>query len=236
MSASDLSNLWQNPKFNQYHPNYEPRCKTRLLLRHAVPLRHRAVQPVRRLVEPEPVRRGGAGPELREHPGPVRGVHRPREQHAAAVHRHHLLADEQGLAEPAVEPLQQRRRPGRQLLRRAGGQPAAARALRARQRHGHAGQPGQHDPVRAVGRGEGLQPGRHAAGRPDRQQHHAGQPAGADQRAHPEGARPAARSRSTSSSCCSSRTARSSTATSTGCRPSPTWSTGPRRWASRRAR
>jgi exo-1,4-beta-D-glucosaminidase len=28
MSASDLSNLWQNPKFNQYHTNYEPRCKT----------------------------------------------------------------------------------------------------------------------------------------------------------------------------------------------------------------
>jgi exo-1,4-beta-D-glucosaminidase len=28
MSASDLSNLWQNPKFNQYHLNYEPRCKS----------------------------------------------------------------------------------------------------------------------------------------------------------------------------------------------------------------
>src|SRR5215472_16603133 len=28
MSASDLSNLWQNAKFNQYHANYEPRCKT----------------------------------------------------------------------------------------------------------------------------------------------------------------------------------------------------------------
>jgi exo-1,4-beta-D-glucosaminidase len=28
MSASDLSNLWQNAKFNQYHLNYEPRCKT----------------------------------------------------------------------------------------------------------------------------------------------------------------------------------------------------------------
>jgi exo-1,4-beta-D-glucosaminidase len=27
MSASDLSNLWQNPKFNQYHLNYEPSCK-----------------------------------------------------------------------------------------------------------------------------------------------------------------------------------------------------------------
>jgi exo-1,4-beta-D-glucosaminidase len=27
MSASDLSNLWQNTKFNQYHLNYEPRCK-----------------------------------------------------------------------------------------------------------------------------------------------------------------------------------------------------------------
>ena len=42
-------------------------------------------------------------PGLREHPGAVRGVHRPREQHAAALHRHDLLADEQGLAEPAVE-------------------------------------------------------------------------------------------------------------------------------------
>src|SRR5215472_8875774 len=28
MSATDLSNLWQSPKFNQYHLNYEPRCKT----------------------------------------------------------------------------------------------------------------------------------------------------------------------------------------------------------------
>jgi exo-1,4-beta-D-glucosaminidase len=28
MSAADLSNLWQNPKANQYHLNYEPRCKT----------------------------------------------------------------------------------------------------------------------------------------------------------------------------------------------------------------
>jgi exo-1,4-beta-D-glucosaminidase len=28
MSASDLANLWQNTKFNQYHLNYEPRCKS----------------------------------------------------------------------------------------------------------------------------------------------------------------------------------------------------------------
>jgi exo-1,4-beta-D-glucosaminidase len=28
MSSADLSNLWQNPKANQYHLNYEPRCKT----------------------------------------------------------------------------------------------------------------------------------------------------------------------------------------------------------------
>jgi exo-1,4-beta-D-glucosaminidase len=28
MSASDLSNLWQKPKFNQFHLNYEPRCKS----------------------------------------------------------------------------------------------------------------------------------------------------------------------------------------------------------------
>jgi exo-1,4-beta-D-glucosaminidase len=28
MSASDLSNLWQNTTFNQYHANYEPRCNT----------------------------------------------------------------------------------------------------------------------------------------------------------------------------------------------------------------
>jgi exo-1,4-beta-D-glucosaminidase len=27
MSATDLSNLWQNTKFNQFHLNYEPRCK-----------------------------------------------------------------------------------------------------------------------------------------------------------------------------------------------------------------
>ena len=28
MSASDLSNLWQNTKANQYHANYEPRCRS----------------------------------------------------------------------------------------------------------------------------------------------------------------------------------------------------------------
>jgi exo-1,4-beta-D-glucosaminidase len=28
MSASDESNLWQSPKFNQFHLNYEPRCKS----------------------------------------------------------------------------------------------------------------------------------------------------------------------------------------------------------------
>jgi exo-1,4-beta-D-glucosaminidase len=28
LSASDESNLWQNTKFNQFHLNYEPRCKT----------------------------------------------------------------------------------------------------------------------------------------------------------------------------------------------------------------
>ena len=28
MSASDLSNLWQTPRFNQFHLNYEPRCKS----------------------------------------------------------------------------------------------------------------------------------------------------------------------------------------------------------------
>jgi exo-1,4-beta-D-glucosaminidase len=28
MSAGDLSNLWQNTKANQYHANYEPRCKS----------------------------------------------------------------------------------------------------------------------------------------------------------------------------------------------------------------
>ena len=106
-------------------PQLRAALQDRLLLRHAVPLRHRAVQQVRPVVEPGPVRRGSAGPGLREHPGPVRGVHRPRQQHPAAVHRHHLLADEQGLAEPAVEPVQQRRRPGRQLLRRPGGEPAA---------------------------------------------------------------------------------------------------------------
>jgi exo-1,4-beta-D-glucosaminidase len=27
MSASDLSSLWQSPKFNQYHTNYEPHCR-----------------------------------------------------------------------------------------------------------------------------------------------------------------------------------------------------------------
>ena len=28
LSASELADLWQKPKFNQYHLNYEPRCKT----------------------------------------------------------------------------------------------------------------------------------------------------------------------------------------------------------------
>ena len=118
MSAGDLSALWRNRLANQYHANYEPRCGSGLHLRHAVPLRHRAARQVRRLVRPEPVRRGGAGAGLREHQGAVRGVHRPRPPRAAAVHRHDLLADEQGVPEPAVEPVRQRRRPGGQLFRR----------------------------------------------------------------------------------------------------------------------
>ena len=168
MSATELSNLWRNPQVQPVPPQLRAALRARLQLRHAVPLRHRAARQVRRLVRPGPVRRGGPGPGLREHQGAVRGVHRPRAQQATAVHRHDLLADEQGLAEPAVEPLRQRRRPGGQLFRRAGGEPSAARPVRAGQRHRHGGQPGRHAQAGLSVRGHGLQPHREGALRPHR--------------------------------------------------------------------
>ncbi len=123
MSASDLSNLWQNSKANQYHANYETRCSTGYSFGTLCHFDSRDERQVRHANQPGSVRRRRTGPELRGCQGPVRGVYRPRQQHAAAVHWHDLLADEQGLAEPALVPLELRWRPGRQLLRRAGGQP-----------------------------------------------------------------------------------------------------------------
>src|SRR6266704_2045146 len=114
--------------------------------------------------------------------------HANYEPQAAAVHRDDLLADEQGLAEPAVEPVRQRRRPGRQLFRGAGGEPAAARPVRAGHRHRHRGQPGRPAAGRAVGAGPGVQPRRETARRPGGRGHHAGQPAGAHRRPGAEGA------------------------------------------------
>ena len=59
----------------------------------------------------------------------------------AALDGHRLLAAQQGLADAAVGPLQQRLRPGRQLLRRQEGQRAAARAVHVRRRVGVGRQP-----------------------------------------------------------------------------------------------
>ena len=150
----------------------------RLLVRHAVQLRPGADPPVRPVAQPGQLRQEGAAAELREHPGPVRGLHRPLDQQAHPVHGNHLLAGQQGLAEPAVEPLQQRRRPGRSLLRRAGGQPEPARVLRPGQPRRGRGQPDRLAAGRPVRRGPGVQPGRAPAGRRAHRPVRAGQPAG----------------------------------------------------------
>ena len=135
MSPHEQAELWQNPSYNQYHANYEGTGHHGYYFGTLFNFDQALTAPVRRLDQPGPVRREGAAAELREHPGPVRGLHRPLDQQAHPVHRHDLLAGQQGLAEPAVEPLQQRRRPGRSLFRRAGGQPEPARVLRPGQPH-----------------------------------------------------------------------------------------------------
>ena len=116
------------PGANQYHDNYEGTSHsgyhfgTLFNLDTAISNRYGAWSSLAQYVA------GGAGPELRGHPRAVRGVHRPLHEHRGAVDRHDLLADEQGLADAAVVALQQRRRPGRGVLRRAEGEPDAARA------------------------------------------------------------------------------------------------------------
>ena len=188
MSAADLSNLWQNTKANQYHVNYEPRCKTGYsfgtLCHFDTALRSRY----------------GAWSSLSQYveEAQAQDYENTRAQFEAFIDH----ANNTPL--PSTGTIYWQMNKGwpsllwtlynsdgdqaGQLLRHAGGQPAAARALRARQRHGHAGQPRRAVTVRPVGGGQGLQPGRDAARRPDRQQHHAGQPAGANKRADAEGA------------------------------------------------
>ena len=147
--SREQKQLWQEPTYNQYHTNYEPELPgpknggysfgTLYELDRAI------ASALRAAVEPRRIRRGRAGAELRNPARAVRGLHRPRRRHADAVHGRHLLAAQQGLADAAVGPLQRGIRPGRQLLRREGGQHAAARPLRLRHGHRHARQPHRPD-------------------------------------------------------------------------------------------
>ena len=173
MSAGDLSALWRNRLANQYHANYEPRCNigysfgTLCHFDAALRARYGAWSSLDRYVEE----------------AQAQDYEDTRAQFEAFIdHAHHgplpstgtiYWQMNKGLAEPAVEPVRQRRRPGGQLFRDAGGEPAAARPVRAGHRHRHGGQPGRPGAGRAVGAGQGVQPGREGAGQPGRQWHHA---------------------------------------------------------------
>ena len=113
------------------------------------------------------VRRGGAGAGLRDaavaSSRPTSTTRRTREP----VDRDRLLAAEQGLAEAALGPLQLRLRPGRQLLRRAGGKQGVHALFAYDYGPGDGRQPHRAAPVGPVGRAEGLRPRRHAARRPE---------------------------------------------------------------------
>ena len=224
--------------YNQYHPNYEPRCKTgysfgtlfnfdtALTSRYGPWSSLASTSRRRRLQNYENTR--AQFEAFLDH----------CQQHPAAVHRHHLLADEQGLAEPAVEPLQQRRRPGRQLLRRAGGEPGLHALYALDNGTRHAGQPDRRrrSPGCPSRRRSTAWPAPCWTTRPARltlasqQVPHQG--------ADPEGTAATARHPAqvyfVRAAAAAERTRRW-TATSTGCPPSRTWSTGPRRWASPQA-
>ncbi len=143
MSATDLASLWRKPKANQYHANYEGTSHkgyhfgTLFNLDTAIADRYGAWSSLSQYVQEAQV----------QNYEDTRAQFEAFTDHAnntpGALYRDHLLAAEQGLAEPAVDAVRQRRRPGRQLLRGAGGQSDAARQLRAGQRNGHAGQPRQ---------------------------------------------------------------------------------------------
>ena len=209
----EQTELWQNPDYNQYHANYERICPTpnerRLLVRHAA-------RP-RRGDQRTATAHGRASSQYVEE-AQVQNYETQRAEfeayidHSTNAHgpvdRDRLLAAQQGLADPAVGPLQPRLRSGRQLLRGQEGQRAAARAVRAtttepcRWTTSAAARA-----ARAVGRGEGVRPRRHAAGRPDRERD-LGWPA----RAWPQppasgrsGRDPAAHPAQATSSSCSSR-------------------------------
>ena len=163
------------------------------------------------VVEPRPVRRGGPGPELRD-PAREFEAYIDHSTNAAAPSTGiDLLAAQQGLADAAVGPLQQRLRPGRQLLRGQEGQRAAARPLRLRQRHGVASTTW---PARRqsgpVGRVEGLRRRRHSCSTTRPPARHLARRPGVARTACctpscPPPRRRRRRRRPTSSSCCCSR-------------------------------
>ena len=136
-----------------------------------------------------------------------------------------------------MEPVQQRRRPGRQLLRRPGGEPAAARPVRAGHRHGHAGQPEQHD------RSPGCRcrprcttwPGTVLDDQTASNISLASQQVRTE-RADPEGAAPAAGPDLLRGTAARAERHPDRPQRVLAVHPARTWSTGPRRWASRRAR
>ncbi len=142
-----------------------PTAATRSAPARPRPRDHRTL---RRMVEPGSVRSGGPVAELRDPARGVRGLHRSLAPRQGALHRDRVLAAQQGVADAVVGPLQQRLRPGRQLFRRSGGQPAAARHLRLRLGHGVGGQPHGRRRGRALGAEPGLFGGGQAPGRPHR--------------------------------------------------------------------
>ena len=188
MSASDLSNLWQNTKFNQYHLNYEPRCKTGYsfgTLCHfdtALSSRYGAWSSLAQYVEE----------------AQAQDYENTRAQFEAFIDH----ADATPL--PSTGTIYWQMNKGWpsllwNLYNNDGDQAGSYFGAQEANRSLHAiyaldngtvtlDNLEQHRADRALGGVQGVQPGRDRARRSDRQQHQPDQPAGAQQRADPQGA------------------------------------------------
>ncbi len=165
MSPADQATLWQQPDAHQFHTNYESTdgshsgysFGTLDNLDTAIKARYGSWSSLPQYVQEAQV----------QNYEDIRAQFEAYIDHwsngADAVHRHRLLAAEQGLADAALGPVQLRLRRGRLLLRRQEGQRGPARPLRLRHRPGHDRQPDRRPAAGAVGPVEGLRRGRHRA-------------------------------------------------------------------------
>jgi len=106
-------------------------------------------------VRPRLLRAGGAGAELREHPRQFEAF-LDHSTNAAAPATGTIYCRPTRAGRRCSGPLQLRRRPGRQLLRREEGQPVRCTRCSPRQQHGDTGQPVRRHAGQRVGGGQGL--------------------------------------------------------------------------------